>query len=398
MKRGNVLVIGNTGVGKSTLINAVLGENRARTGWGPKGTTNRLAIYESEDLPFRIIDTIGFDTSHRKERRAITAVKSWSKERAKNNDADNDINVIWFCVDGTSRKYLAKSIDTMIKATSMWKTVPIIAVITKSYSVPERMENAEMVYTAFEKRKRGKNVKRVIPVVAKEYQLDETTFAAPEGITELIEATNRVMPEGLKAGQDDVARFKLNRKRAMAHGLVGTSTTTAAVVGAIPIPLADAAILTPVEIAEINAIARIYGIRKSDRSANFMNTIIEVGTISTVAKAAISTIKAIPGVNIAASVLNAVIAGSIVAALGEGAIYAFEQVYLGKKSLDDTDWVRKMMEGRFSSDFIDRVNLVVKSLPKNASKTEIARSIVRLFGNTMKSTKKVEDAAEEKAE
>ena len=37
-----------------------------------------------------------------------------------------------------------------------------------------------------------------------------------------------------------------------------------------------------------------------------------MGTVSTAAKAAISTLKAIPGINIAASALNAIIAGSIV--------------------------------------------------------------------------------------
>ena len=42
MERGNVLVIGNSGVGKSTLINAVLGKDRAETGWGLKGTTENL--------------------------------------------------------------------------------------------------------------------------------------------------------------------------------------------------------------------------------------------------------------------------------------------------------------------------------------------------------------------
>ena len=61
MGTGNVLVLGNSGVGKSTLINAVLGANVAITGWGTHGTTKKLEIYESADIPFRVIDSIGFE-------------------------------------------------------------------------------------------------------------------------------------------------------------------------------------------------------------------------------------------------------------------------------------------------------------------------------------------------
>ena len=80
MERGNVLVIGNSGVGKSTLINAVLGENMAQTGWGSTGTTNKLELYEPKDdeIPFRIIDTIGFQPGLLQQQRAIRAVKQWS--------------------------------------------------------------------------------------------------------------------------------------------------------------------------------------------------------------------------------------------------------------------------------------------------------------------------------
>ena len=41
-RKGNVLVIGNSGVGKSTLINAVVGEQVAVTARGTAGQTNRL--------------------------------------------------------------------------------------------------------------------------------------------------------------------------------------------------------------------------------------------------------------------------------------------------------------------------------------------------------------------
>ena len=53
MTKGNVLVIGNSGVGKSTLINSVLGEECAVTGYGITGTTRELSIYENDRIPFR---------------------------------------------------------------------------------------------------------------------------------------------------------------------------------------------------------------------------------------------------------------------------------------------------------------------------------------------------------
>jgi len=382
MERGNVLVIGNSGVGKSTLINAVLGEERAETGWGTKGTTKELAIYESEKIPFRIIDTLGFEPSLLKEFKAINAVKKWSKDSVKEGHEDNQINVIWFCVEGTSSKLFPKTLRDLSKATAMWETVPVIVVITKSYSVPEREKNIEMVNNAFAKQKRySKNLRKVIPVVASTYVLNDNAYAAPEGITELIDATNELMPEGIKASETDIAGFKLIRKRAMAHGITGLSTTTAVVVGAVPIPFPDAIILTPIEVALVNAIAQIYGISKNEDSKQFFNSIVEVGTVSMAAKAAINALKAIPGVNLGASVLNAIIAGSIVATIGEGTVYAFEQVYLGKKSVADIDWVKKVFESKFSTQFADIAKTVVEKTTNSTDIKTIAHIITDVFKN-----------------
>ncbi len=379
MERGNVLVIGNSGVGKSTLINALLGKKKARTGWGSSGTTDRIAIFESDLIPFRIIDTVGFEPSFFKANRAINAVKKWSKESAKKGNEDNKINVIWFCVEGTSSKLFPKTIKDLSKAIAVWKSVPIIVVITKSYSIPERKRNIDMVHNALARNKRHfKNLRQVIPVVAATYELNDSAFAPPEGITELIDATNELMPEGLKAGKRDVDRLKLERKRAYAHSVVTLATATGVAVGAIPIPIADAMILTPLELTQINAIARIYGVSKSEMASKFMNTIVEVGTVSIAAKAAISALKAVPGINLAADVLNAIIAGSIVATIGEGSIYVFEKIYLGEKTIEDIDWVRKVMENEFSSKFLEAVEGIIKYL-NNASIKDIKKVLPDLL-------------------
>lgn len=379
MKKGNVLVIGNSGVGKSTLINAVLGDDYAETGWGTEGTTKELKIYENEEIPFRIIDSVGFEPSFISRQRAIYAVKKWSAESAIEDKKEQQINVIWFCVDGTSRKLFDSTIKNLSSATSLWPSVPIIVTITKSYSVPERAENIQMVNNAFAKQKKSKNLKAVIPVVASTYVLNDTAYAVPDGITELIDKTNEFLPEGIKAAKIDISAYKLNRRRAMAQSVVGVSTTAGVVVGAVPIPIADALILVPVETAEINAIALIYGITKDDESENFFHSILEAGTVSAAAKALISAMKAIPGINIGATALNAVMAGSIAAAIGEGSIYAFEQVYLGNKSVSDVDWVKKVIESKICAQAVDKVIKVVEKLGSRTDNKSIADAISGVF-------------------
>ena len=264
MKKGNVLVIGNSGVGKSTLINSVLGERKAETGWGNEGTTKELRLYENGDVPFRLIDSVGFEPTFLKRTSSINAVKKWSKNSAKGNVEDKEnghINVIWFCVDGTSSKLFPDTIKSLCKAVSMWKSVPIIVVITKSYSVLEREQNIEMVKNGFKKYKKcADSIRNIIPVVASTYALNEDLYVPPEGITELIEVTNELLPEGIKTAESNINKYKLNRKRALAQSVVGASTTAGVIVGAVPIPFADAVILTPIELAEIRAIAQIYGI------------------------------------------------------------------------------------------------------------------------------------------
>ena len=86
MKKGNILFLGNSGVGKTTLINSILGTDAA-TGIGTKGTTQELHVYENDEIPFRIIDTIGFEpTKAFQQNRAIKEVQKWCKKSATDGD------------------------------------------------------------------------------------------------------------------------------------------------------------------------------------------------------------------------------------------------------------------------------------------------------------------------
>ncbi|MCR5593363.1 MAG: GTP-binding DUF697 domain-containing protein [Saccharofermentans sp.] len=377
MKKGNVLFLGNSGVGKTTLINSILGTDAA-TGIGVSGTTKETKTYENDEVPFRIIDTMGFEpVKFMQPNKAIDGVKKWSKEAALDNNEDTNIDLICLCVDGTSSKLFSKTIDDFLKSISLWKTVPIIVVITKSYSLPDREENVKMVEKAFEGKKR--EVRGIYPVVAASYVIRDDYAVEPQGIEELVVAINSLLPEGIKAATSDIEKYKLDRKRFLAQSTVFGATGIGVAVGLAPIPFADAALLVPTETLEINGISRIYEVKNDDRYKTLLNQMIEVGTVSLVAKTIISALKAIPGVNIAASILNGVIAGVIVAAIGEGSIYVFEQIYLGNKTVEDIDWVTKVLEGKLSNELVKKVSAIVDSLPENATKKDILEAISKLF-------------------
>lgn len=386
MEKGNVLVIGNSGVGKSTLINAVLGEDRAETSWGSTGTTRELKLYEVDDLPFRLIDTVGFEPTWLKEKLAINSVNKWSRESAKKGNEDTGINIIWFCVDGTANKLFIKALENLSRATKIWNSIPVVVVITKSYSEPDRPKNIEMVHNAFAKQKRTKNVCKVVPVVASTFTLNDTAYAPPYGINELIDFTIEIMPEGIKANQKDLSRFKLIRKRSFAHSVVGAATLAGVVVGAVPVPFSDALILGPTEFAMVSAIAGIYQINKNEQFKQLVNRMIQAGTIGVAAKTALSALKAIPGINIAASAANAVVAGVFISLLGEASVYIFEQIYLGEKSVADIDWVNKIIESKFSNQFIEKIKEAFAKIGDNNDKNSIAQIIIELFyaGNKQK--------------
>ena len=361
VEKPNIVVVGNSGVGKSTLINSLFQTYVAETSIG-EATTKELRVYENDELGFRIIDTIGFEPGLMNQNRAITALKKWSRDSIKNDDPTHQINMIWYCIDGTSRKMFKKNIDMLARATSVWKSVPIIVVITKSYSKPEREENVRMVYHAFKNHKKlSENLKAIVPVVASTYKIDAdlNINVTPDGLGELLSETVKYLPDGINASMVDKKYFYLQQKRAMAHSVVGASALAGLTVGLVPIPFPDGTILTPLEVGEIKSLSKIYGV-EFDKNTELIQTIINAGTAGIIAKTALNAIKAIPGLNIAGDVLNGIVAGVIVAALGEGSVYIFEQIYTGQKSVADTEWVKNFLDSKVATGLAGNINSIIK--------------------------------------
>lgn len=52
---------------------------------------------------------------------------------------------------------------------------------------------------------------------------------------------------------------------------------------------------------------------------------------------------------------------------------------MGKKSVNDIDWVTKFLESKLSLEFIEKVTPMLKKLGDNVKPKDIAKAIIKLF-------------------
>ena len=262
----------------------------------------------------------------------------------------------------------------------MWKSVPIITVITKSYSVPERIENIELVNSVFAKNKDlAQRLKAVIPVVASIYVLNDEASAPPEGIAELIEKTNELMPEGMKAAQKDVAKFNLLRKRALAQAAIATSTGAVIAKTFMNIGMADSVVISKIENTLIDTLAKIYNVERNSQVVVFIKNNIANGNVYKFAKVAIDTIDKLPYPKIkelGSTVINPLVAAIIVVVLGETSAKSFEKTYLGEDISETTKIFSDFLENEFVVEIVDSVKEIMSDLTNKSTPKEIADATI----------------------
>ena len=330
----NVLLLGNSGCGKSTLINAFLGREEAETGAGFAVTKN-IEVYESSELPFRMIDTVGFEYGLFKQYRIKRDLAKFSEDSVKNREAKKFIHVIWYCIAGTAKRIDIEALNYIKSVVSSWPGVPIIFVITKSYSEIEMEENkviahdAVVAYNAKHPRS-PLNVKAIIPVVAKEYEISKDVIVSPTGLDTLLNKTNELAPVAKRVANDSIRKIDLKLKREKADFTVNASTVASIAVGAIPVPVPDSTILVPIQTKMIKGISKTYAQENDDISKDVRQYIIQIGATTIAGKAVVKALKQIPGLNIAASLIDAAAAGLITFAAGKTAEIVFEHFYTGE--------------------------------------------------------------------
>lgn len=331
----NVVVIGKTGVGKSTLINSVFGENVAEVGLG-RPVTQSIRKLEKEGTPLAIYDTPGLELQgdHSAEN-LLEQVTNLINEGIQSEDVNQAIHCIWYCINTASSRVEPTEMNFLRKLGENTKrcNVPVILVLTQAFS---KKKTEEMV-TAL--RKENLPVRQVVPVLAQDYEISEDYPKIKAfGIDKLVELMSELLPDTVRDTFIALQIASIDLKRKRARAAVTAAAGAAALTGASPIPFSDAAILVPTQVSMLAGITAIFGlpIEKAALTSIVSATIGTAGA-TVLGKTVVSNlIKMIPG---AGTIIGAAISGTTAAALtgalGEAYIAILTRVASGDISFAD---------------------------------------------------------------
>jgi uncharacterized protein (DUF697 family)/GTP-binding protein EngB required for normal cell division len=303
----NILVIGQTGVGKSTLINAIFRKPLATTGIG-KPVTKVIQRFEDPEVPVTLYDTKGVELGDSKR----SVIRDYKRLIAKQRKGppEEHIHLLWYCMDAGQTRVEDYDVEIMRE---LAEEVPVILVFTQVID-EDRADGLEEAIRDANLELVGNHVVRTL---AQPRTIGPVTMPA-RGLEELVRLTDEVLPEAVRRAfvnaQGVVIALKVDQSRAV----LATASAAAAGIAAAPIPMSDAALLRPVQLGMLASITAIFGIELSNEHAlHLVKGTVGQGGLELAGKRLVRELaKHLPGGN----VVNAAVAAALTGALGEAYI------------------------------------------------------------------------------
>lgn len=353
----NIIVMGKTGVGKSTLINNLFREKLAQTGIG-KPVTQHLRKITQKGMPLTLYDTKGLELDSQVQSDVTQEIFDYIDQQ---KDTDEAIHLVYYAIHGQSNRIEETEIDLINR---LAKDLPVIIVLTQAIGKDAK---------AFESAIDNMNlpIAGLQRVMAAPFVIDKQVTIDRFGLDELVDQSLQVMPEDYHNAFNNVQQANINRKiKAARNWTIGYVATTFGV-GFTPIPFADAQALVPLQVTMLAHITAIFGINL-DR-ASIISLIAAVGgtgSATFIGRTIVSNaLKVIPGVG---TIVGGLISGATAATVTTTLAYTYIEVLAVmtkteangmKLSAED---LKKLMKDRFStrmkrkSDKVDLEALEIK--------------------------------------
>ena len=204
-RTGYVAIVGRPNVGKSTLMNHILGQKLSITSRKPQTTRHRImGIYTDEHMQVIFVDTPGI---HSKEVRAIN-----ERMNKAATSALVDVDAVLFVVDGL--KWVSD--DELVFAKLQNLNVPVIAVVNKTDTVKDQAEIFALLQKLHDTQVfseivpvsalRGHNLQELLNVIAKYLPVAEPIYDA-EQVTDRSErflASEMIREKVMRSSGDEI--------------------------------------------------------------------------------------------------------------------------------------------------------------------------------------------------
>ncbi len=346
----NIVVIGRSGVGKSSLINRVFGAYLAATGAG-RPITRYYRRYADEHIV--LFDTPGWELGKDGEAAFYADTQAFLQHYRTVTPTDH-IHMVWYTIDAPSARFT--DFDAAL-ITTLLRNYPVFLVLTKC-DIARDEETAAIIAAVEEARM--PNVVEICKVAA------QPSYGEPMGVDQLVSSSFEQLPLMERQAFELVASVKLALEQAMvvkgkvARNRILVAAGEAAAAGAIPIPFLDVPILLAVSNTMIYHVGEVYGLDKAAVDSMIQEKQIRRWVHSAVVGRSMlfELVKFIPGVGtIGGGAMDAVTCATVTGAIG----YSFNRIFRevawrrwreeGYK-VDDA-WVQRQLDTTFQRIWAD---------------------------------------------
>lgn len=307
LQKPNLLIVGGTGVGKSSLINRIFGKNVATTGEG-RPITKGIDKYESENIPLIFWDAEGYEISQdgQPDRTNFEMNVIPKIEEMNQGNLKDQIHLVWYCISITNHRVLDYDLQNI------------------RYFIDHNMKTA-IVFTQCDNDEEdsngtGKDASIFRNAISESIRglVYFETCASDQSLTldleKLIIWSSDSLPnEQLRKSFIQAQKVSITAKKTLAYKIIMTIASTTAATGAFnPIPVSDSILIAPQQLGMCISITNIFWM--NTRLSSAISDLLKTQIITLLGKqTAASLLKLIPGFG---QLINGVVAGGITWGLG----------------------------------------------------------------------------------